>query len=120
MPIRPCMGRSLGIPLLLVSLVIGGVLFAMQMKSQGPTSPAVRQAETQAVVATAVTNFQGADAAMTTWFADHSTFSGATLDPSYMVTVVRADTSTYCLQAVAGTAVEHENGTGGAATPGPC
>ena len=39
----PAMGRSVGLPLLLVSLVIGGVLFAMQMKSEGPTSPAVTQ-----------------------------------------------------------------------------
>ncbi len=87
------MGRSVGLPLLLVSLVIGGVLFAMQMKSEGPTSPAVTQAETQAVVAAAGTNFQAADQAMANWLADHGTYAGATLDPSYMVTVARADAS---------------------------
>lgn len=114
------MGRSLGLPLFLVSIVIGGVVFAMQMENRGPTSSAVRQAETQAVVATAGTNIQAADTAMTTWFASHSTYAGATLDPSYMVALVRVDMSTYCLQAVAGTAVEHENGPGGAATAGPC
>ena len=114
------MGRSLGLPLLLVSLVIGGVLFAMQMKSQGPTSPAVTQAETQAVVATAGSNFQAAEQAMTTWLADHGTYQGATLDPSYMVTVARADATTFCLQTTTGTAVEHETGPGGTAAPGPC
>jgi hypothetical protein len=114
------MGRSLGIPLLLVSLVIGGVLFAVQMKSQGPTAPAVTQAETQAVVAATGTNFQAADAAMTAWLAEHGSYAGATLDPSYMVTVARADATTYCLQTSAGTAVEHEAGPGGTAAPGPC
>jgi hypothetical protein len=114
------MGRSVGLPLLLVSLVIGGVLFAMQMKSQGPTSPAVTQAETEAVVATAGTNFQAADQAMAIWLADHGTYAGATLDPSTMVTVGRADATSYCLQTAAGTAVEHETGPGGAAAAGPC
>ena len=61
-----------------VSLVIGGVLFAMQMKSQGPTSPAVKQAETQAVVAVSGTNFQAADVAMGTWLADHGSTLGLT------------------------------------------
>jgi hypothetical protein len=114
------MSRTLGIPLLLVSLVIGGVLFTMQMKSQGPTSPAVTQAETQAVVAVSSTNFQAADVAMGTWLADHGGYQGATIDPSYMVTVVRADATSYCLQTAAGTAVEHETGPGGTAAPGPC
>jgi hypothetical protein len=114
------MSRSLGLPLLLVSLVIGGVLFAMQMKSQGPTSSAVTQAETQAVVAAAGANFQAADQAMTTWLADHGTYEGATLDPSYMVTVARTDATTYCLQTAGGTAVEHEAGPGGRAAAGPC
>jgi hypothetical protein len=114
------MSRSLGIPLLLVSLVIGGVLFAMQMKSEGPTSSAVTQAETQAVVAAAGANFQAADQAMTAWLAEHGSYAGATLDPSYMVTVARADATTYCLQTTAGSAVEHENGPGGTATPGAC
>ena len=114
------MGRSVRLPLLLVSLVIGGVLFAMQMKSEGPTSPAVTQAETQAVVAAAGTNFQAADQAMANWLADHGTYAGATLDPSYMVTVARADATGYCLQATNGTAVEHEAGPGGSPAPGAC
>jgi hypothetical protein len=114
------MSRSLGLPLLLVSLVIGGVIFSMQMKSQGPTAPAVTQAETQAVVAAAGANFQAGEQAMTTWLADHGTYEGATLDPSYMVTVARADATTFCLQTTTGTAVEHKTGPGGTAAPGPC
>jgi lipid-binding SYLF domain-containing protein len=114
------MGRSLGLPLLLVSLVVGGILFAMQMKSEGPASAAVTQAETQAVVAASSANFQAADAAMTAWLAEHGSYAGATLDPSYMVTVARADATTYCLQTTAGGNVEHEAGPGGTAVPGPC
>lgn len=114
------MGRSLGLPLLLVSLVVGGILFATQMKSEGPTSAAVTRAETQAVVAASSANFQAADAALGAWLADHGTYEGATLDPSYMVTVARADASSYCLQTAAGGNVEHETGPGGAAAPGPC
>jgi hypothetical protein len=114
------MGRSLGLPLLLVTLVVGGFLFAQQAKNEGPTSAAVTQAETQAVQAAAGANFQAADAAMAAWLAEHGDYAGATLDPSYMVTVVRADASSYCLQTTAGTAVEHENGPGGSAQPGAC
>lgn len=114
------MGRSLGLPLLLVSLLVGGILFAQQLRSQGPTSPAVTQAETQAQVAAAGTSFEAADAAMAAWLADHGSYAGATIDPSYQATVVRADASSYCLQTVAGSGVEHETGPGGTAAPGPC
>jgi hypothetical protein len=112
--------RSLGLPLLLVSLAVGGVLFATQMRSHGPTSPVVEQAGTQAVVAVAGTSFQAADTAMAAWLAEHGTYAAATLDPSFMVTVARADGASYCLQSAQGTAVEHENGPGGSAAPGPC
>jgi hypothetical protein len=114
------MGRSLGLPLFLVTLVIGGVLFAMQMKSQGPTSPAVTQAEAQAVAAASATSFQAADQAMIAWLAEHGSYAGATLDPSYQVTVARSDATSYCLQSAPGAAVEHETGPGGTAAPGPC
>jgi hypothetical protein len=112
------MTRSLGLPLLLVSLIIGAYLFATQSKSEGPTSPAITQAEAQANVAG--TNFQGAAASLQTWFAENQTFAGATLAPGSAVVLVRADTTSYCLQSNAGTIVEHENGPGGTAQPGPC
>src|SRR5919204_6515873 len=112
------MGRTLGIPLLLVSLAIGGFLYVSQLKSSGPTSAAVTKAETQAEVSVAGTNFQAADASMQTWFADHQSYAGATLDPSYQVAVVRADATSYCLQTAAGSAVEHEVGPGGQPQPG--
>jgi hypothetical protein len=112
--------RSLGIPLLLVALVIGGYLTMQELKTEGPTSPAVTQAEAQAETTAAGTNFQAADAAMQAWLAEHGTYEGATLDPSYQVTVVRGDATSYCLQTLVGTAVEHENGPGGHPLPGGC
>jgi hypothetical protein len=36
------------------------------------------------------------------------------------VTLVRADATSYCLQTVAGAAVEHELGPGGQPQPGAC
>jgi len=114
------MGRTVGLPLLLVSLAIGGYLFVAQSKTSGPTSPAVQQDIQQANSAVAGTNFQAANSSLGAWFAANGTYAGATVDPSFQVQLVRADTSSYCLQSVQGTTVEHENGPGGTAQPGPC
>ena len=114
------MTRSLGLPLLLVALVIGGYLFVAQSKSNGPTAPAVTQDIAQANSAVAGTNFQAAAASLQAWLAEHGTYAGATLDPSLMVQLVRADTTSFCLQSNVGTAVEHEIGPGGQPQPGSC
>lgn len=114
------MARSFGLPLLLVSLALGGILFATQLRREGPTSPAVVQAETQAAAAAAGTSFQAADAAMQAWLAEHGTYAGAALDPSFGVVVARADATSYCLQTSTAAAVQHEVGPGGSALPGPC
>jgi hypothetical protein len=114
------MTRSLGLPLLLVSLVIGAFIFMQQSKTSGPTSPAVQQDIAQANSAVAGTNFQGASASLQAWLAEHGTYVGATLDPSLTVQLVRADATSYCLQSNVGTAVEHEIGPGGQPQPGSC
>jgi hypothetical protein len=112
--------RSLGLPVLLISLIIGAYLFATQSKSEGPTSPAITQAENQANAAVAGTNFQAATASLQAWLADHGTYAGAILDPSLTVQLVRADATSFCLQSNVGTAVEHEIGPGGQPQPGSC
>ncbi|HEY2073570.1 MAG TPA: hypothetical protein VGG88_08350 [Gaiellaceae bacterium] len=112
------MTRLLGIPGLLVVLAVGGYLMTKQMQSNGPTSPPVQQAITQAQVNVAATNFQGADAAMQGFYAQNSTFAGATLPPGTGVVLVRADATSYCLQTPAGD--QHETGPGGTAQPGAC
>ena len=114
------MTRTVGLPLLLISLVIGAYLFAQQSKTEGPTSPAITQEEAAANAAVAGTNFQGATASLQAWLAEHGTYAGATLDPSLTVQLVRADATSYCLQSNVGTAVEHEIGPGGQPQPGSC
>jgi Tfp pilus assembly protein PilE len=112
--------RGLGLVSLLVVLVIVGMLWAMDARNNGPTSPAAQRAITQAQQAVASVNFVGAATQMEAFHADSGTYVGASLPPSFGVQLVRADASSYCLQAGTGTAVQHYVGPGGTATAGPC
>jgi hypothetical protein len=114
------MGRSLVFPLLLIALAVGGFLFVRQAQSVGPTSRTATQAETHAAAVAASTDFGAAQAVLLSWFAARGTYAGVTLPPVYAVAVVRADASSFCLQAGAGTAATHELGPGGQAQSGPC
>jgi hypothetical protein len=114
------MTRTLGLPLLLVALVVGGYLFTQQSKTSGPTAAAITQAETEAQSYTAATNFQGADQVLQASYAANGTYAGATLPPGSGVTLVRADASSYCLQTTDAAAPMHETGPNGTAAPGPC
>ena len=114
------MGRSLVFPLLLITLAVGGFLFVRQAQSVGPESRTATKAETQAAAVAAATDFGAAQAALVSWFAAHGTYAGVTLPPVYGVAVVRADVSSFCLQAGTGDAAVHELGPGGQAQSGPC
>jgi hypothetical protein len=114
------MGRSLGLPLLLVSLVVGAFLFVSQMHSEGPTSPVVTHAETQAQQYVASTNFSAANEVLQANYAANGTYAGTQIDGSYGVMLVRADSTSYCLQAGSGPTAQHETGPNGAVAPGPC
>jgi len=107
---------TLGLPALLIALAIGGYLYAKDMKSNGPTSPAVTQMIAQANTAVAATNFEQADAAMQGFYAQNGTYANAVLPPGTGVVLVRSDATSYCLQAGA----EYENGPGGQPQPGSC
>jgi hypothetical protein len=108
--------RVLGIPALLVAVVLGLYLAAQSMQSNGPPSASGQQAITQAQSEVAATNFGQADAAMQAFFAESGTYAGATLPPGTGVVLVRADATSYCLQA----GTEHEVGPGGQPQPGAC
>lgn len=108
--------RVLGIPALLVAVVVGIYLSAQSMQSNGPTSASGQQAITQAQSEVAATNFSQADAAIAAYFAQSGTYVGAVLPPGTGVVLVRADSTSYCLQA----GDEHEDGPGGQAQPGGC
>ncbi len=115
------MSRTLGLPLLLVTLLIGGYLFMQQSKTSGPTSSVVTQAETQAAAFTAATNFQGTVEVLQASYAANGTYAGAALPPGSGVALVRADATSYCLQTTGdATAVMHETGPNGTVQPGPC
>jgi hypothetical protein len=62
--------------------------------------------------------FTGADASLAVYRAGTGTFVGAPA-PAGM-RLVRAEAASYCIEAVQGTAVEHEQGPGGPVQPGPC
>jgi len=114
------MARVLGLPLVLIALVVGGFLVVKQMQTNGPTSQSVTQMVTQAQSDVAGANFASAAPAMQAWFTENGTYSGATLPPGTGVTLVSADTASYCLQADVGGAQEHEVGPQGQPQPGPC
>ena len=81
-----------------------------------PTAPAVTRELDQARSSVAATNFQGAGIALQAWFAQNGTYVGATLPPGTGVVLVRADATSFCIQAGA----EHDVGPGGAVLPGGC
>jgi hypothetical protein len=110
------MTRSLALPLLLISVAVGGFLFVRDTQTSGPTSSMAQQAETQAELDAASTNFDGVLPALQAWYAEHTTYAGAALPPGSGVVLVRADATSYCLQSGA----EHLAGPGGTAQPGPC
>jgi hypothetical protein len=110
------MTRSLGLPLLLISLAIGAFLFVRDTQTSGPSSSVAQQAETQAQVDVGSTNFDGVIPVLQAWYAENATYAGATLPPGSGVVLVRADATSFCLQSAA----EHLDGPGGAALPGPC
>jgi hypothetical protein len=110
--------RSLGLIMLVLSLAIGGYLFAQQSKTEGPTSTLAQQAEAQASAAASATSFDAALPELQAYFADHGTYAGASLPAAYGVTVVRADASSFCLQTADGKT--HEAGPGGSPASGPC
>ena len=114
------MGRAFGLVALVSSLALVAVLMALNMQHSGPSSSTAKRAEAEANVAVAGMNFTGAATELAAYQAEHTTYAGATLPPSFGVTLVRADAASYCLQAGTGTALQHFVGPGGPAAAGPC
>jgi hypothetical protein len=108
--------RVFGIPALLVVVVVGLYASAQAMRSNGSTSQTGQQAITQAQSATAGTNFSQVVPALQAFYDQNQTYVGATLPAGSGVVLVRADATSYCLQA----GDEHEDGPGGQPVPGPC
>jgi len=101
--------RVFGVVGLLAGLVLTAVLATTQLGGGPSPSPTVS-------IDRAV--FTAADVSLAEYRAGSGTFVGA---PSPQgVTLVRADTASYCVQAVQGALVQHEVGPGGPVQTGPC
>jgi hypothetical protein len=112
--------RGIGLIFALISLVVTGVLFMQQSKSQGPTSAAATHAEAQAVATAALAGFQPVDQILQVDFAQTGTYVGAQLPAGSGITVVRPTGASYCLQMDVDGTLMHENGPGGTPAPGAC
>jgi len=113
------MVRAVTLLSLLSALVIGAYLFGAGSHAAGPTSQAAKSAESKGIAATATVNFQQAAAALEQTHAVSGTYAATSL-AGFGVTLVRADTVSYCIQATIGTSFQHESGPGGTPLPGPC
>jgi type II secretory pathway pseudopilin PulG len=114
------MGRAFGLISIVVSLALVGILWALTMQHSGPTSATAKRAESQASAAVSAVNFTAAATQLEMYHAENATYVGASLPPSFGVTLARADSSSYCLQTGIGGAAQHFSGPGGAAASGPC
>ncbi len=112
--------KTFGVVSVLASLAIVGYLFLAQSKDVGPTSQTAQQAQADAAAGAAGASFQAAVPVLQAHFAQAGTYAGATLPPSHGVTLVRADGTSYCLQAGTGETARHVVGPAGAPAPGPC
>jgi hypothetical protein len=101
--------RVFGIVGLLSGLVLTAILATTQLGGGPSPSPTVS-------IDRAV--FTAADVSLAAYRAGAGTFAGAGSPAG--VTLVRADSASYCIQAVQGALVQHENGPGGPVQTGPC
>ena len=109
-----------GIVSLLLALVLGGALWAMNASKAGPTSEPAQKAESQAQQVAATANYGAAAIQLETYHAENGTYVGATLPASFGVVLARTDAGSYCLQSGAGGTPQHVVGPGGTPAAGSC
>jgi hypothetical protein len=114
------MGRAFGLVAMVCSLAIVGVLMMLNMSQNGPRSKSSKRAEAEATAAVGSLNFTAAATELEGYKSEHATYAGAVLPPAFGATVVRADATSYCLQAGIGGTVQHFTGPGGTPAAGPC
>ena len=113
------MVRAVTLISLLSALVVGVYLFGAGSRAAGPTSQAAKSAESKGIAAAATVNFQQAAAALEQTHAVSGTYAETNL-AGFGVTLMRADTVSYCIQAGVGTSVMHQSGPGAGPAVGPC
>ena len=105
---------------MICSLAVVALLMALNLGQNGPTSKTAKRAEAEGIAAVSSANFTQAGTELEAYRAEHETYAGAVLPPSFGVTLVRADAATYCLQAGVGGSVQHFVGPTGPTAAGPC
>jgi hypothetical protein len=96
--------------LIAMAVAVKGGMLPFGSGTSGSKSPIQQQIDRAVFIA--------ADAGLSAYHAGSATFVGAPAITG--VTPVRADAASYCIQAQAGTTIEHELGPGGTVTAGPC
>jgi hypothetical protein len=112
--------RVFGLVAMVCSLAIVGVLTMQSMNNNGPTSNKTKLAKAKATAAVGGLNFTAAATELEGYKSEHATYAGEVLPPAFGVSVMRADATTYCLQAGVGTTAQHFVGPGGTPAAGPC
>jgi hypothetical protein len=105
---------------ILISLAVGGALFALQSKSEGPTAAAVTQDEAQALATASSAIFSQVTQVLAADYAQAGTYVGAQLPAGSGVTLAQATGTSYCLETSVSGTVVHENGPGGLPADGRC
>ena len=109
----------LGAVVLLLGLAVGAWFFALQSKNEGPTAPAVTQAEAQAVAAAATSNFAQVAQALQGPTCSRARTSARSSRP--VRRDARAgDEQLVCLETTLNGVLVHEDGPGGAPALGAC
>ena len=114
------MTKGVGLLFVVISLAIVGALFAIQSKSQGPTSAAVSQAESQALATASLAIFSPVDQVLQVDYAQGGTYVGAQLLAGSGVTLAQATAVSYCLETNVNGTLMHETGPGGSPAAGSC
>jgi hypothetical protein len=106
----------LTVGLTIAALAFGG--WRMIVPGADPASSGVSGSVSALVSTTLNAAFAGAEASLDAQRNATGSYAGATVQPP--VTLVRADTSSYCLQLTRGPVLQHVAGPGGTARPGSC
>lgn len=112
--------RTLGFAGLLVAIAIGAYLFAFQAKQQTLAASKPASAAENAAAVLDPARFQQAVTRLEAYRLQSGTYAGLRLPASSGVVLVRADSSSYCLQTKSGAKLRHQVGPGGALLPGAC
>jgi hypothetical protein len=112
------MARGISLLSLLVALLVAGWLLTSQQQG-APSRQAAAHAVDEAQQAASGLTFQQAQVQLEQFHALNGTYAGAST-AGFDVTLVRADASSYCIQAGSSGSTSHLSGPSGSPAAGPC